>query len=57
MSGYTPEGCRAIYASLLAARAADKSVNFFFQAPAGTSCSSFGSWTTPSPVPYHISFD
>ena len=54
-SGYSPEGCRAIYAALLTARATERSVNFYFDAPAGASCTSFGNWATPSPVPYHFS--
>ena len=57
-SGFTPEGCRAWYAGVLAAQKADHSIVFFFSSPASTGngpeCTALGSWTWPSPLPYHM---
>lgn len=56
---FSPEGCRAIYAGLLAAQKADHPVSFSFASPANTTngpeCS-LGSWVVPNPSPYHVSF-
>jgi hypothetical protein len=55
---FTPEGCRAWYASILAAQKADHSIRFFFASSSGTSngpeCNALGSWTWPHPPPYHM---
>jgi hypothetical protein len=55
---YTPEGCRAWYATILAAQKAGTKIRFFFSSPANTSngaeCSAIGSWLWPSPAPYHM---
>jgi hypothetical protein len=56
---FTPEGCRAWYAAMLAAQKSDQSVQLFFASAAttnnGAECSALGSWVTPNPSPYHIS--
>jgi hypothetical protein len=55
---YSPEGCRAWYASLLAAQKADQKVRFFFSHSASTSngaeCLALGDWNWPNPAPYHL---
>lgn len=55
---YPPEGCRAWYATLLAAKTSGQVVRFFFSSAAGTSngpeCTALGSWVWPSPGPYHM---
>jgi hypothetical protein len=55
---YSPEGCRAWYASMLAAQKAGDPVRFFFTSSASTSngaeCTALGAWTWPNPAPYHF---
>ena len=55
---YTPEGCRAWYATLLAAKTSGQAVRFFFGSAAETSngpeCNAVGNWAWPSPGPYHM---
>jgi hypothetical protein len=55
---YTPEGCRAWYASLLAAKTSGQAVRFFFGSVAesanGAECGAVGNWAWPSPGPYHF---
>jgi hypothetical protein len=55
---YTPEGCRAWYASLVAAKTSGQAVRFFFSSPAessnGPECNAVGNWAWPSPGPYHF---
>jgi len=53
-NGFSTESCKGIYAGLLAARASDRSVSFYFTLPDGTACSSIGSWVDPNPAPYHV---
>lgn len=55
---YTPEGCRAWYATILAAQKSGSSIRFFFNTPASTNngpeCTALGSWVYPNPAPYHM---
>ena len=57
-SGHNAEGCKAWYASLLAAQKTGQGVVLYFQSPAGTSngaeCTALGSWVIPNPGPYHM---
>lgn len=52
-NGFTPEGCRANFALILAARAQSQGLAIYFDNSI-SSCSSIGNWTTPTPGPYHI---
>jgi hypothetical protein len=59
---YTPEGCRAWFATILAAQKSGTAIRFYFESSASThngpECVALGSWTYPSPAPYHLqSFD
>jgi hypothetical protein len=55
---YSPEGCRAWFATFLAAQKSGSTIRFFFNTPANTSngpeCTALGSWAYPSPAPYHM---
>lgn len=55
---FTPEGCRAWYATFLASQKADQSIVFFFSSPAttgnGPECTALGSWSYPAIAPYHM---
>jgi hypothetical protein len=55
---FTPEGCRASYASILAAQKADQSIRLFFNTSAttgnGPECTALGNWAYPTPAPYHM---
>jgi hypothetical protein len=55
---FSPEGCRAWYAAILAAEKSGTPVTFFFNTSANTNngpeCTALGSWTYPSPAPYHM---
>jgi hypothetical protein len=55
---FSPEGCRAWYASILTAQKAGHSIRFFFSSSANTNngaeCGALGSWTWPNPAPYHM---
>ncbi len=56
---FSPEGCRAWYASFMAAQKAGTNVRLFFNTSANTSngpeCTALGSWAHPNPAPYHLS--
>jgi hypothetical protein len=55
---YTPEGCRAWFATILAAQKSGGTIRFFFNTSANTSngpeCTALGSWAYPNPAPYHM---
>jgi hypothetical protein len=55
---FSPEGCRAWYASILAAQKAGHFIRFYFSSSAttnnGAECGALGSWTWPNPAPYHM---
>ena len=55
---FTPEGCRAWYATLLAAQKTGTSIRFWFTSGAssnnGPECTALGTWTQPNPAPYHM---
>ena len=55
---FTPEGCRAWYATFLASQKTDQSILFFFQSPAttgnGPECTALGTWAFPTIAPYHM---
>jgi hypothetical protein len=55
---FSPEGCRAWYASILAAQKAGHGLRFFFSSAAsagnGPECTALGSWVLPNPSPYHM---
>jgi hypothetical protein len=59
-AGYTfsPEGCRAWYATFLANQKSEQSIVFFFISPSSTSngpeCTALGNWATPTIAPYHM---
>lgn len=55
---FSPEGCRAWYAAILANQKSEQSIVFFFSSSSTTSngaeCTALGSWTAPNPAPYHM---
>ena len=55
---FTPESCRAWFASMLAAQKSGDTVRFFFVNAASTEngpeCSAIGHWVWPNPAPYHM---
>jgi len=55
---FTPEGCRAWYATFLTSQKADQSIVFFFQSSAtsgnGAECTALGNWAYPTIAPYHM---
>ena len=56
---FTPEGCRAWYATFLAAQKTGSTIVFWFTSSAssnnGPECTALGSWVQPNPAPYHMS--
>jgi hypothetical protein len=57
-AGHNAEGCKAWYASALAAQKSGQGIVLYFQSPSGTSngtdCTALGSWVIPNPGPYHL---
>ena len=55
---FTPEGCRAWYATFLANQKADTSIRFFFSSSVtnsnGPECTALGNWAYPTIAPYHM---
>lgn len=55
---FTPEGCRAWYATFLAAQKSDHSITLFFGSSAtsdnGAECTALGTWNYPAIAPYHL---
>ena len=55
---FSPEGCRAWFATFLAAQKTGATITFFFGSSANTNngpeCTALGSWTQPNPAPYHM---
>lgn len=55
---FSPEGCRAWFASFLAAQKSDTPIQLFFNSPAtgnnGPECTALGAWAHPNPAPYHM---
>lgn len=56
---FTTDGCKGIYAMLLAAQSTGRSVTMDFTSPDsggtnGPDCTSLGSWLQTNPAPYYI---
>lgn len=56
---FTTDGCKGLYAMLLASQATGGSVNMNFTSSDsgganGPDCTSLGSWVQPNPAPYYI---
>lgn len=55
---FSPESCRAWYASFLAAQKAGHTLDLYFTSSAsgfdGPECTGLATWVIPSPSPYHL---
>jgi hypothetical protein len=55
---FTPESCRAWYATFLAAQKAGSTIRLYFNTSAnsanGAECTAIGHWVYPNPAPYHM---
>jgi len=51
----TPKACEKIYEGLLSAEILNNRSSIYFEDSLGN-CNSIGSWSWPTPAPYHIDF-
>jgi len=56
----TVDSCKAWYAALLTQKALGQSATLYFTSTAnsnnGAECTAIGTWTSPSPLPYHMDY-